>query len=113
MKKLLIMLFTLAIAFSLAMPVFAQDTSSSQSSDTTTTTKSRIPDCNSQAPALTGGGFAFGLALSSESPPSNEPIAIPDQEWRQRFTRLNRSTVHPPGAKLCCCVSWQIKGGWG
>jgi hypothetical protein len=41
MKKLLIMLFTLAIAFSLAMPVFAQDTSSSQSSDTTTTTKSK------------------------------------------------------------------------
>jgi hypothetical protein len=38
MKKLLALLFTFAVAFSLAMPVFAQETSS-QTSETTTTGK--------------------------------------------------------------------------
>jgi len=37
MKKLLVMLFTLAVAFSLAMPVFAQETTTTA----TTTTKAK------------------------------------------------------------------------
>jgi len=37
MKKLLIMLFTFAVAFSMAMPVFAQDTGQT----TTTTTEKK------------------------------------------------------------------------
>jgi hypothetical protein len=39
MKKLLAMLFTLVVAFSLAMPVFAQDTG--QATTTTTATKTK------------------------------------------------------------------------
>ena len=37
MKKLFTLLFAAALAVSLAMPVFAQDSSASQSSDTTQT----------------------------------------------------------------------------
>jgi hypothetical protein len=40
MKKLLILLFTFAVAFSLAMPVFAQETETKTETTTTTTTKS-------------------------------------------------------------------------
>ena len=39
MKKLLVMLFTFAIAFSLAMPVFAQDTGQTTSSTVEKKTK--------------------------------------------------------------------------
>jgi hypothetical protein len=41
MKKLLVMLFTFAIAFSLAMPVFAQDTTQTTETTTTTTGKTK------------------------------------------------------------------------
>ena len=41
MKKLLIMLFTFAIAFSLAMPVFAQDTGQATTPTTTKTKKTK------------------------------------------------------------------------
>ena len=42
MKKLLIVLFTFAVAFSLAMPVFAQETETKTETTTTTTTTRKL-----------------------------------------------------------------------
>jgi len=41
MKKLLVMLFTIAVAFSMAMPVFAQDTGQTTTTTTTKTKKTK------------------------------------------------------------------------
>jgi len=41
MKRLLVLLFTFAVAFSLAMPVFAQDTSQGTAPTTTKTKKAK------------------------------------------------------------------------
>ena len=42
----------------------------------------KISGCDFQAPALKCGGFAFGLALSRESPASNHAVGIPGLQTR-------------------------------
>ena len=48
MKKLITLLFTAALAFSLAMPVFAQEASPEKIPDTTTTTKTKAKKSKSK-----------------------------------------------------------------